>query len=211
MKQLLTIVLFTIIVAACVSPPFAHAADRQIAVITLKSSLKLDPQARKEIAAAAATIRKVRNGGTVKLKGVYSGASSSDEYLTKSVFMSREVEQYLKTLLPKDQQVYSVTSAYPGEGKNGPQRVEIILYPHELEPAEIEVVAVANPGPVESPTNRATSAPSGIVSGSNVTTTGELSRSRTKEPSEDVELANDLVRKAKEKAARRARRNQDAE
>lgn len=189
--------------------------ERLMGKVHLRAGLKLDAAARREIAAAAARIKKSRTG-TVKLKGVYGNAKSADEYLTKSVFMAREVERHLKTLLPPKQQIYAVTSQFaPGETVSR-NVVEIYLYPYELKPAEVESLKVTSSDsrdivikeekaapPVEDERDKGVSSSPAAVD-SPVT----YRQSAPQRVEEDARRAEELVNKAKERAAERARRKQ---
>ncbi len=189
--------------------------DRLMGKVSLKAGLKLDASARREIAAAAGRIKK-SPAGTVKLKGIYGAARSADEYLTKSVFMAREVERHLKTMLPPKQQIYAVTSQFaPGE-KVSRNVVEIYFYPYELKPAEVESLKVTSTDsrdivvkeekmvtPVEVESDKGVSSSPAAV---DIPVTYRQSAPQKVE--EDARKAEELVNRVKERAAERARRRQ---
>ncbi len=192
--------------------------DTLVARVRLKANLKLDSQARKEITAAAAKIKKSK-GGTVKLRGVYPSATSVDEYLSKSVFMAREVEQYLKTLLPPRQQIYTVTSKF-SPGERGAQNVvEILLYPFELKPAEsdeIRIKSLESQGIGKAAVVPAVVAPvksEPEASSTKPADAGKISSERTVPAvaTEDAKRAEELVNRAKRRAAERAKRKADTD
>jgi len=191
--------------------------DRHIGKVHIKPNLKLDAQARKEIATAAARIKKAKVG-TVKLRGNYSSAATADEYSSKSVFMAREVEQYIKTLLPAKQKIYTLISPFSEDKKSGESMVEIFLYPLELKAADFEgfrvntvegkpVVQQISGGqseaqvPVEQTPEQAI----------DVGKSASPDTARPAQPTEDVRRAEELVRRAKERAAKRAKHKDDAE
>lgn len=192
--------------------------DKLMGTVHIRPNLKLDSQARKDIAAAAARIKKSK-AGAVKLRGNYPAASSADDYLSKSVFMAREVERYLKTLLPPRQQIYIVSSQFSQGKKSGQSLVEIFLYPHELEAGDVKIIKGttldSRDAPV-APAADAVSAPPLKVEEPRDTTAGEekrvtSGRPASVQPVEDAARANELVRRAKERAAEKAKRKDDTD
>lgn len=192
-----------------------QADDKLIAQVHLKANTKLDSRARKEIAAAAAKIKKF-SGGAVKLRGIYALASTPEEYLAKSVFMAREVELYLKTLLPSRQQIYTVASQFSPRTRGAQSVVEILFYPYELKQIEDETIKVntlesrdvilPSVAPPES------EAGSNAVPG-NINVPDEkrvtYERKETVTVTEDAKRAEELVRRAKERALERAKHKDD--
>lgn len=225
MKRLLSILLLNLLVFAMSAAVQAEqTADVTIGKVRMRNPAKLDNKARAEIAKAATRLKKKRTVGVVKVRGDFPGAESAEEYLTKSVFMAREVEKYLKSLLPAKFQVFVTASAYSGASKSGDNAVEIILYPHQLRLEEMEslrfVSTQANPlqtTPVTEPVAEA--APdqelpavgaAGLLSapGEEGDTPDIVSKKeRDKRSSEDALLAEELVKKAKARAAERAKKN----
>lgn len=217
-KFIRTVTLFALIILVPASA-FADdpADDMIIGTVRLKPNLKLDAQARKEIAAAAAKIKKVK-GGTVKLRGNYPAASTEEEFLSKSVFMAREVEQYMKNLLPAKQKIYIMFSPFSDEKKNGECVVEIFLYPHELKAADFEGFRVntVEGKPVVQQISGKQAEPQVPVEQVPVQAAGEgksmsPAAAKPERPAEDARRAEELVRRAKERAAKRAKRKDDAE
>ena len=217
LRKIVLVLIILIPTLACAEEP---ADDKLIGKVRIKSNLKLDAQARKEIAAAAARIKKGKTG-TVKLRGCYSAASTGDEYLSKSVFMAREVEQYMKTLLPERQKIYTMFSPFSDEKKNGENMVEIFLYPHELKPADFEGFRVntvegkpvvqqlsgTQAEPKAEPKAHVEPSPGKAADAKSVRS-GTV---RAEQPTEDARRAEELVRRVKERAAKRAKRKDDAE
>jgi len=212
---------FLLPVLLCLVPLQVHAdestEDKLIGTVQIRTNMKLDAQARKEIAAAAAKIKKAK-AGTVKLRGSYAAAATPDEYLSKSVFIAREVAQYLKTLLPPRQQIYTLFSPYSEDSRGGQSFVEILLYPRVLSEGNVEIFNVntigrqpigqqtpAGPSVQQVPAEQIPEAAKEGVSGVPDVET------RPEQPSEDARRAEDLVRRAKERAAERAKRKNQAD
>ena len=214
LRKILLVLVILIPTLACADDP---VDDKFIGKVRIKSNLKLDSQARKEIAAAAA---KIKNGktGTVKLRGSYTSASTADEYLSKSVFMAREVEQYMKTLLPARQRIYTMFTPFSDEKRNGENMVEIFLYPHELKAADFEGFRVntVEGKPVIQQISGSQAGPQEHVEQTPVQAADDgksvsYGNARPEQSSEDVRRAEELVRRVKERAANRAKRKDDAE
>jgi hypothetical protein len=107
-------------------------SDLLIGKINIQNPAKLDSRTKKELNAIAAKILKSRKKGTVKLKGDVPSAESEEEYISKAAFMARNVEIQLKTLLSGRYQVFITASKYSGAKRSGQNSVEITLYPREL-------------------------------------------------------------------------------
>jgi hypothetical protein len=204
------------------------ADDKLMGTVRIKANMKLDAQARKEIAAAATRIKKSKIGA-VKLRGSFLAAKNADEYFSKSIFMAREVEQYLKTLLSPRQQIYTMTTQFTPGKRGGQNFVEILLYPHEL---AVDKVEGFNVNTLESTGGSGTTAvqeapaalsppvaepvPEAAASGSlskpvEDETTVTTGRPAPAQPAEDAARAEELVRRTKERAAERARRKNDGD
>jgi len=205
----------------CLLPLLVHAdeptEDKLIGTVQIRTNMKLDAQARKEIAAAAAKIKKAKPG-TVKLRGSYAAAATPDEYLSKSVFIAREVAQYLKTLLPPKQQIYTLFSPYSEDNRGEMSVVEILFYPRVLSEGNVEIFNVNTigrqpigqqpPASLAVPQAPAEQTPETVKDGGRgVPGVG----ARPEQPSEDARRAEDLVRRAKERAAERAKRKNEAD
>jgi len=198
--------------------------DRFIGKVNILDPAKLDAKAKKELASLAAKIKKSLQKGTVKLKGDVPAAESEDEYIYKSVFMARTVETYLKPLLAGRYQVFITASKFSGEKRAGQNSVEINLYPHELV-VEVNGFTSAHVKPQdkpiegepvsEKPTRPVYQLPeSGLLSRpaddhESVETTSK--KERSKQVTENPALANELVIRAKARAAEKARRLQQVE
>jgi len=211
------ILLFFLIVpfTAAISAPLD---DKLMGSVHIRANMKLDSQARKEISNIAAKIKKSRIKGAVKLRGDCPAAGNADEYLTKSVFMAREVEQYLKSLLPPRQQIYLMTNNFSEDRRVGPNVVELFLYPKELLAVEelqdlrvdssqtLDIPQQIQPVPetdIRQATEPAVRTPQ-VVDGNTTVVTTE--RVKSEQPSEDAALANELVNRVKARAAQRAKR-----
>jgi hypothetical protein len=135
--------------------------------------------------------------------------------------MAREVESYLNTLLSANYQVFVIVSAYSGAKRPGDNNVEILLYPQQMLLEELESlrfistrigtrpVAPAPQVPVDTASPGEPSGESGLLSAprDEVDFSDTASkRERDKRSAEDAALANELVIKAKARAAERAKR-----
>ncbi len=221
MKRSLFTLLLIIVTALTADVYAEEPADISLGKVRMHNLSKLDKNARAEVAAMAAKIKKKRTAGVIKIRGDFPGAESADEYLSKSVFMAREVEQYLKTLLSAKFQVFVTASGYNGAKSAGENSVEIILYPYQLrleeleslrfvssqetplpEPPLPETVVETSP-PVETVTEGGLLSPAREEASSSDNASKRESEKRN---SEDAALANELVNKAKARAAEKAKR-----
>lgn len=210
-----------------VSAKADQAADMLLGKVNLRNAVKVDNQAKKEIAAIAAKIKKIRKPGAVKIKGDYPAALNADEYMEKSVFMAHEVEQYLKKLLPAKQQIFILTSSYNGEKRAGQNLVELFFYPAELMQGDIKTFRSTDIQSIDLQPNESGKAEQAPAAGQVVQPAvneqlkaeeeGAASRvietgiKKQAQPQEDSDLANELVNKAKARAAERAKRRKSAE
>lgn len=214
------LIMVTVVIFA--SPLFGEpVSDLLIGKINLRNSSKLDVQAKRELAAFAAKIKKTKPTGTVKITGNISDAKSQEEYNDKSVFMAQLAEKYLKPLLSTRYQTYITASKYQAESMSGQNSLQINLYPHELRvegagfistmtsseeiPKLIEKKnpqSVTYPDASPQPTNSLLSKPVSDVESVEVTSKKE----KLKSDNEDPVLANELVNKAKARAAQKAKR-----
>jgi len=198
--------------------------DRHMGKVNILDPAKLDAKAKKELTSLAAKIKKSLQKGTVKLKGDVPSAESEDEYILKSAFMARNVETYLKPLLAGRYQVFITVSKFSGEKRAGQNSVEINLYPRELMVAvdgftSTQVTSQDKPTegePVyEKPTQPVYQQPeSGLLSrpADDHESVGATSKKeRSQQVTENPALANELVIRAKARAAEKTRRLQQVE
>jgi hypothetical protein len=196
--------------------------DIMIGRVILPVSSKLDAKATKELAAIAAKIKKTRKKGTVKITGDIPSAASQDEYIAKAVFMARSVESKLKSLLPGRYQIFITAAKYGGEKRTGSNSVEIRLYPYELgiegrgfsSTQATTEEQFQDPAPV----SKLPSEPASHPSAQSALLTppqddyGQVEVSSKKErlkiEAEDHVRANELVLRAKARAAEKAKRLQ---
>ena len=219
----LTVTLSLLLISA---PVYSGSVpDRLIGKVAIPNSAKLDIRAKKELAAIAAKINKSRQKGVVKLKGDVPSAASADEYVTKAAFLARSVEAHLKPLLLKKYQVYITASKYSGEKRTGQSSVEIALYPHELrdeyagstsDAVTSEVLPTERNPVYEQPAQPVYQQPaqSGLLTPPQdadgpVEVTSKKERGK-REPDENPALANELVLRAKARAAEKAKRLQQS-
>ena len=217
--RLLSLAVLAVIFLSAAHPYAEPVPDRLIGKVSIRNSAKLDAQAKKEISAIAAKIKKVRANGTVKIVGDVPSAESQDEYISKAVFMAHNVESQIKKLLSARYQVYVTASRYSGEKRAGSNSVEIHLYPYELkaegagfissqvtseeQPRERESLpAISSPEPPSD--SGLLSSPAADYERVEVTSRKEKRVTETEDPA----LANDLVNRAKARAAEKAKRLQ---
>src|SRR6185369_5949238 len=108
------------------------AAETFIGKVQVRNALKLDNQAKKELATIAAKIKKSLKSGTVKLVGDVPSAGSPEDYLTKSFLLAKVVEDQLKSLLSGRYQIFLTASRYNGDQSAENNQVSVFLYPYEL-------------------------------------------------------------------------------
>jgi hypothetical protein len=201
------------------------AADTFIGKVQVRNAAKLDSQSKKEIAAIAAQIKKTLKAGTVKLVGDVSSAGSPEDYLTKSFLLAKVVEDQLKSLLSNRYQIFLTASRYNGDESSGKNHVSVFLYPYELKAEGLSFISsqlksfkYEKPGE-----NTATITPPSVAaspvgqlpvdSALSAPLNSDYDRNRTKSKkeravveTEDPIQANELVNKAKARAAEKAKR-----
>jgi len=197
----------------------APADDLFMGKVNIRNYAKLDPQAKKELVSMAAKIKKASPLGAVKVSGVVPSAESQDEYLANAAFIARNVVNYLRTLLSDKYQIFITASKYIAEKSTAQSSVEIYLYPHELK-AEASgfissQVTTTELPPVSNPVQESPdfaiiqpNADSGLLTPpppeeeyAEVTSKKE----RQKVDPENATLANELVFRAKARAAEKAK------
>jgi len=211
-----------------VSTAFAEpAADTFIGKVQIRNAAKLDSQTKKELAAIATRITKTFKSGTVKLVGDVSSAGSPDDYLTKSFLLARVVEAHLKSLLPNRYQIFLTASRQNGDQSAEKDQVSVFLYPYALKaeglrfissqlksqfrseksemPAE-DSAAIPAPPAEPAPVDSALSAP--LRSDYDSNDHRSKKERATTTITEDALQANDLVNRAKARAAERAKRRE---
>lgn len=211
---LLSVVLITAPLQAAPVP------GRLIGTVQIKDPVKLDAAATRQLASIASKIRKSGHKGAIKLKGDMSSAANEAEYLLKSAIMARSVETQLKRMLSGRQQIFIAAPQYSGESKPGVSSVEITLYPHELK-VETEGFTSAQVLPEGRPEEGAAvqeqpvqpvyqqSTQSGLLTpppDDDAPPEVTSKKERVKKETENPALANELVLKAKARAAAKAKR-----
>lgn len=213
------------------APAFSEpVADQFLGRVTIRNPAKLDGQAKKELAAIAAKIKKLRPDGAVKVTGDVPAAESQDEYLSRSVFIARNVETYLKTIISGRYQVFITASKYSAEKRAGQNSVEIHLYPHGLkvegagfisskltsESVPKEHDSAQEPTSLQPPgTDPLAQSPAydGLLTpppSDEEYTEVTSKKERQRVESENPALANELVIRAKARAAEKAKRLEQA-
>jgi len=215
---------FLAVLAISASGHSETVPDRFIGKVNILNPSKLDTKAKKELVSIAARIKKSMQKGTVKLKGDVPSAESEDDYIVQSAFMARNVETYLKPLLAGRYQVFVTASKFSGEKRAGQNSVEINLYPHELM-VEVDGFTGANVTSQEKPAEGETfyekpikpvyqQPESGLLSlpaDDHESAEATSKKERSKQVTENPALANELVIRAKARAAEKARRLQQSE
>lgn len=198
------------------------AADTFIGKVKVGPAGKLDGQAKREVAAFAAKIKKSLKSGTVKLVGDVPSAGSPEDYLTQSFLLAKVVQDHLKTLLPNKFQIFLTASRYNGDQGAENNQVSVFLYPYELKaeglnfissqlktekPAGVAVTAPPSPAAVspvgQIPADSSLSLP---LSSDYDRSAPKSRREREVAETEDPVKANELVNRAKARAAEKARR-----
>jgi len=201
----------------------APVPDQLLGKVTVRNSEKLGKIAEKELADIANRIKLSRNKGAVIITGDVPSAKSQEEYILKAVFTAKSVEKHLTSLLSGKYQVFVTAAKYNGKSKTRYNSVEIHLYPHELEAMEAGSTyryesseGLPKTGAtVSGPQIRADKAaksdllspPAAEDEQGAVTSKKER---LLKERVEDPQLANELVNRAKARAAARARQLEQA-
>lgn len=197
----------------------APAPDQLIGRVTLRNAAKLDAKATKELAGIANKIKKSRTKGAIIISGDVASAESPEDYILQAVFTARAVQGQLTSLLSGKYQIFITAALYDGKNKSGKNSVAIHLYPHELKVMEAGLTplqATSRDLPEESvPVSEQPvladvpqPARSGMLTPPPADDeVGEVTsrKERLKEYSEDPVLANELVNRAKARAAVRAR------
>jgi hypothetical protein len=221
---------FTALACAYFSASIAFAepaAETFIGKVQVRNAVKLDNQAKKELAAIAAKIKKSLKSGTVKLVGDVPSAGSPEDYLTKSFLLAKVVEDQLKSLLTNRYQIFLTASRYNGDQSVGNNNVSVFLYPYELKAEGLRFIssqlksqlksektgedsATTSPSSAQPPTE-----PVPVDSALSSPLTSDYDRSsikskkeREKVESEDAIQANELVNRAKARAAEKAKRRE---
>ena len=203
------------------------AADTFMGKVKVSPAGKLDSQAKKELAAIAVKIKKSLKSGTVKLVGDAPSTGSPDDYLTQSFLLARVVQDHLKTLLPNKFQVFLTASRYNGDQSAENSHVSVFLYPYELKAEGLNFISsqlktvkpvgvstITPPPPMTA--SPMTASPAGQLPLdsslspplSSEYDTGSLKSKKERQvvETEDPVKANELVNRAKARAAEKARR-----
>jgi len=221
---------FTVLVFAFFSASMAFAepgAETFIGKVMIRNAARLDNQAKKEIAAIAVKIRKSLKSGTVKLVGNVPSAGSSEDHLTKSFLLAKVVEDQLKSLLSNRYQIFLTASRDNGDQSAEINQVSVFLYPYELKAEGLRFIssqlksqlrsakagedsAAIPPTPAESPAEQL---PADSALSSPLSSDYDRSRIKSKKEMEKVESedsihANELVNRAKARAAEKAKRRE---
>jgi hypothetical protein len=208
------------------------APENLIGKVQIRNPAKLDGQAKKEIAAIAAKIKKQSRNGTVKLIGDVPSASSPDDYLTNSFLLAKEVQIYLKTLLSNKYQIFLTASRHSTDKREEKNYVSIFLHPYELKAEGLRFISsqlriedmgagpvVSVPDePIDEPTAASTSQFEPVLPADSALSSPERpdyqdssrrsKKERARVETEDAIQANELVNKAKARAAEKAKRQE---
>lgn len=217
MKLKLSIVVIFSAAVLSANSPAAPVPDQLIGKVTVRNSEKLGVNTEKELAGIANRIKMSKNKGTVIITGDVPSAKSQDEYISKAVFTARVVEKHLTSMLSDKYQVFITAAKYDRKSKAKYNSVEIHLYPHELEAMEagsyLQVISedLSKSGAtVFTPQMRShQTVRSGLLTppaedDEQAAVTSKKEK-QLKERVEDPVLANELVNRAKARAAARAR------
>lgn len=209
------------IFSATILSAYTYAApvpDQLIGKVTVRNSAKLDAKTNRELASIANKIKKSGNKGAIIITGDVASAESHDEYILQAVFTARAVQRQLTSLLSDSYQIFITAAMYDGN-KSGNNSVAIHLYPNELKVMEAgltpfqttsEDLPEASDPVSEKPVLSDVPQParSGMLTPPPADDERDeisLKKERIKEYIEDPVLANELVKRAKARAAARAR------
>jgi len=209
--------------AAFAEPP----ADTFIGKVQVRNAAKLDSQAKKEIAAIAVKIKKSLKSGTVKLVGDVPSAGSPEDYLTQSFLLAKVVQNQLKTLLPNRYQIFLTATRDNGDRSVDKNHVSVFLYPYELKAEGLNFISsqLKSEKPAEAPATIATptaepvpvdSTPADSALSSPLRSDYEGGEAKSKKEREVVKTedpikADELVNRAKARAAEKAKRRKSQE
>jgi|SRR6185369_5130641 len=221
---------FTALAIAYFSASIAFAepaAETFIGKVKIPNPVKLDNQAKKEIAAIAVKIKKSLKSGTVKLVGDVPSAGSPEDYLTKSFLLAKVVEDQLKSLLSSRYQVFLTASRYNGDHSVENNHVSVFLYPYELKAEGLRFISSQLKSQLKSgktgedsatippPSAEPPAEPVAVDSALSSPLSSDYDRSRIKSKkemerveTEDSIQANELVNRAKARAAEKAKRRE---
>lgn len=217
--------LFSLLAMLFLAPEIIHAEPAQeqlIGKITVAKSGSIDAKARKELALFVQKIKKLRKSGSVRIVGNVSAVASQDDFITQSIFLARNAESHLRKLLPQSFQTYITTAKFEGLNSGGNTEVAVYLYPHELRPEGAKFISTdidQAPSLSAPDTNQQTTEttlpvrPSPSPQGGLLTQpqydddsqSNRSSKKRIQVETEDAAKAEELVNKAKAKAAKRAK------
>jgi hypothetical protein len=109
------------------------APEQLVGRITVAKGGTIDAKARKELTLIAQKIKKLRKSGSVRIVGTPMAASQED-FITKSIFVAHNTEIHLRKLLPQSFQIYVTADKYVTANSSDKTEVAVYLYPHELRP-----------------------------------------------------------------------------
>ena len=204
----------SIILSCCfVVVAFAQPAEEKlIGQISIKKN-SFDSKSKNSLTAIAGKIKKLRKSGAVRIVGNSSDRSSQDAFITSSIFIARNCENHLRTILPKSFQIHVSASKYEEKDSGGISTVTIFLYPYELKAQGARFVSselTKEDNPTLNATNSAVtekvndnSQPAQIQNETSPQSIFSKEELRVQE--EDPKLADELVIRAKERAMKRAK------
>lgn len=198
------------------------APEQLVGRITAVKSSSIDAKARKELAVIAQKIKKLRKSGSVRIVGTVPAASSQDDFITKSVFVARNAETHLRKLLPQAFQIYVTAAKFESLNAGTQTEVAVYLYPYELRPEGAKFIstdidhaqALTSPDAAQQTIEKTlpgkTSHPSqgGLLSQPQYEDDYQQNTSshkRIQVEAEDAVKAEELVNKAKARAAKKAK------
>jgi hypothetical protein len=105
-STLFPLILAIVLLSVITTRAEARNTPQIVGQINIKTtSLNLDRQARKELEQILNKLKKLPGNNTIKIQGNYGAAKSQDEYFTNSLFMSKEVEEYLHDALDSKHEI----------------------------------------------------------------------------------------------------------
>lgn len=197
------------------------APEQLVGKITVAKGGAIDAKARKELTLIAQKIKKLRKAGSVRIVGTPTAASQED-FVTKSIFVARNTEIHLRKLLPQSFQIYVTADKFVTANSADKNEVAVYLYPHELRPEGAKFIstdidqAQAQSAPEAAQQGVGQSLPGkgpvppegGLLSQPQYDGDYQTNRSSNKRievETEDAAKAEELVNKAKARAAKKAK------
>jgi hypothetical protein len=148
LSTLLPLILAIVLLSVITTSAETRNTSQIVGQIIIKTSaLSLDRQSRKELEQILNKLKKLPGNNTIKIQGNYGAAKSQEEYFTNSLFMAKEVEEYLHDALGSNHEILVAAGDFKQQkGTQAQNTVSIFLLPlkflvqkidHERLPAQL--------------------------------------------------------------------------